>query len=108
MKDFDEDYIRASISHFTPQKIGFTFKKYHYSEDFLREVWGYFDWNSCFFMRHYKFSLNFLREMKDRMEPEYWNEMMCYGTVYTDEEKEFLNKEFGLKFWHLSENFWMK
>lgn len=108
MKDFDKDHIRASISHFTPQKIGFTFKKYYFDEDFLREVWGYFDWNSCFFMRDYKFSLDFLREIKDRMEPEYWNEIMCYGTVYTDKEKEFLNKEFNLKYWHLSEDFWMR
>ena len=96
MVDYDEDWIRASISHLSPQKIGNIFCLNKYKESLLREVWDYFDLNSKYWMRNYKFSLEFLREMKARMNEEFWYEIICINDVYTNREKEKIIKEFML------------
>ena len=98
MADYDENWVRASIIHFSPQKISNLFCTHKYSENLLREVWDYFNLNSKFWMRNYRFSLEFLREMKDRMNKEFWYEIIVINDVYENDEKEKLVKEFNLPF----------
>ena len=98
MADYDEEWLRASISHFTSQKISNTFCLHRYSENLLREVWDYFDLNSHYWMRNYHFSIEFLREMKDRMKAVFWSEIIVINDVYTNQEKEKIVKEFNLPY----------
>ena len=107
MADYDEEWLRASISHFSSQKISNIFCLHRYSENLLREVWDYFDLNSKYWMRNYKFSLKFLREMNDRMNLEFWYEIICMNDVYTNKEKREMVKEFKLPFvFEVNENEW--
>lgn len=98
MADYDEDWIRASIPHFSPNKIGWVFCRHKYKESLLREIWDYFDLNSKFWMRNYHFSLEFLREVRDRMHKEFWHEIIIINDVLTKEEKEKIVKEFNLPY----------
>lgn len=108
MKDYDEDWVRASIVYFSPQKISNLFCTHKYSENLLREVWDYFNLNSKFWMRNYHFSKEFLREMKDKMHEEYWNEIILIGDVYTNKEKEELVKEFNLPYTFGGSQWWLE
>lgn len=93
---FEEEYIRSRLSEWDAFRLADALcVKEHYSEEFLREIWYRFNQSSVFFMRYYKFSTNFLREMKPRMPLLCWREIFNFGNVYTVEEKEKLNKEFG-------------
>lgn len=104
---WSEKEVRESISHLSPQKISNIFSFNKYKEPFLREVWDYFDLNSKYWMRNYRFSLEFLREMKDRMNKEFWYEIIVINDVYENDEKEKLVKEFNLPFYYeLYENEW--
>ena len=104
---WSEKEVRESISHLPSRKIGNIFCFNRYKEPFLREVWDYFDLNSKYWMRDYKFSLEFLREMNDRMNLEFWYEIICMNDVYTNKEKREMVKEFKLPFvFEVNENEW--
>lgn len=109
MADYDENWVRDSISHFPSQKISNIFCLHKYKEDLLRELWDDFILNSHYWMRDYKFSLDFLREMKDKMNKEFWYEIIVLSDVYENKEKEKLVKEFGLPFYYEPyENEWFE
>ena len=97
---WSEEELRGSISHLPSQKISNIFCFNKYKEPFLREVWEYFDLNSKYWMRNYRFSLEFLREMKDRMNNEFWYEIICINDVYENDEKEKIVKELDLPFFY--------
>ena len=97
---WSEKEIRGMMGHFPPQKISNVFSLNKFSEPFLREVWDYFTLNGHYWMRNYRFSLNFLREMKDRMHKEFWHEIIVVSDVYENDEKEKMVKEFNLPFYY--------
>lgn len=98
MADYDENWVRASISHFSQEKIAWVFCRHKYKESFLREIWDYFWYGSQVWMRNYYFSFEFLREHKDKMLDIFWDEIIIINDVIPNNEKEKIVKEFNLPY----------
>lgn len=93
-KRFDEDYLKAIMTEKSQPKwyIESILIGYHYSEDFLREVWDYI-WLSTAVQRNYHLSKDFLREKHKDL---HWTDIIFYNETYSKKEKEQLIKEFNL------------
>ena len=106
MKRFHEDAVRVSAPHWSPLMLGNVLSEYQYDEELLRDIWKYIGLNSCFFMKKYHFSFNFLREMQSKISHHAWYYIIVCNDTYTDEEKKQLVKEFNLDYKYHGTNFW--